>query len=138
MDGEWRKQREMEGRKVNAARLRKATGDPQQAGYYSMEVPGWVLSVDIKSANGKKALSVLPACLPSLSCCRSWPSRELALSSCRFNLMFGCTILAAVERSGGGTVGHLLPGCSFQRLRSASAHLQSGTVTTTHQQQRVA
>jgi hypothetical protein len=42
----------------------------------------------------------------------------------RFNLLFGCSILAAVELSGGGgTAGHLLPGCSFQRLRSASAHL---------------
>jgi hypothetical protein len=84
----------------------------------------WAGSVDLKSANGKKAPSCVPASLPASLPLSLVAKPGIGPVKLRFNLMFGCSILAAVELSGGGgTAGHLLPGCSFQRLRSASAHL---------------
>jgi hypothetical protein len=81
-------------------------------------------SVDLKSAKGPVLRACQPACQPASLPLSLVVKPGIGPVKLRFNLMFGCRILAAVELSGGGgTAGHLLPGCSFQRLRSASAHL---------------
>jgi hypothetical protein len=86
-----------------------------------MEVLGWVGGSQICKWK-KGPPSCVPASLPPAMSLVAKPG--IGPVKLRFNLMFGCSILAAVELSGGGgTAGHLLPGCSFQRLRSASAHL---------------
>jgi hypothetical protein len=84
--------------------LRKATGGPQQVQKvgYSMQVPGRVSGYQICKWKKKGPVLLSLVAKPGIG-----PVKL------RFNLIFGCSILVAVELSdgagGGGTAGHPPP-----------------------------